>query len=121
ALAALPTLTRMAARYFTPADLVALPRLSANGAVALGNELMTVSKKAGKLPAGLQKAQKRLTTALGELEGQLTTGGTSEANPYDSAAAVAADTKLDRAWGAMNDFVQSFRLTSCNGQSRRSG
>jgi hypothetical protein len=108
ALAALPTLTRMAARYFTPADLVALPRLSANGAVALGNELMTVSKKAGKLPSGLQKAQKRLTTALGELESQLTTGGASEANPYDSAAAVAADTKLDRAWGAMNDFVQSF-------------
>jgi hypothetical protein len=96
----------MAARYFTPADLVALPRLSANGAVALGNELMTVAKGAGKLPPGLQKAQKRLATALSELESQFAAGAPDVG--YDSVTAMAADTKLDRSWGALNDFAQSF-------------
>jgi hypothetical protein len=108
----------MAARYFTPADLVALPRLSANGAVALGNELMTVGKQASKLPPGLQKAQKRLAAALGDLESQLAAGA-AEASPYDSAAAGAADTKLDRSWGALNDFAQSFlRLPHDDQQAR---
>ncbi|HEU4412013.1 MAG TPA: hypothetical protein VFS43_42625 [Polyangiaceae bacterium] len=95
------------ARYFTPADLVALPRLSANAAVALGNELLTVAKGAGKLAPGVQKAHKRLAAALADLEGQFAAGAV-EAGGYDSAAASAADTKLDRAWGALSDFAQSF-------------
>ncbi len=97
------------ARNFTPVDLVALPRLSANAAIALGNELLTVAKSAGELPAGLQKSYKKLAAALIELEGQIVAGPAADApSSYDSAAASAADTKLDRAWGALNDFAQSF-------------
>jgi hypothetical protein len=95
------------ARTFAPSDLVALPRLSANAAIALGNELLTVAKGAGKVPAGLQKAQKKLAAALGVLEAQFA-ATPAEGPAYDSAVAAAADTKLDRAWGAFNDFAQSF-------------
>lgn len=93
----------MPERTFGAESLVQLPRLNANGAIALGTEIETALKKAKKVPAPIKKVASRLAKAHKALRTGVAGRLTDPADP-GSAAGRKADQILDGAWRATHDW-----------------
>lgn len=96
-------------RTFDPESIVSLPRLTAAEAGALGQELLATAEaraRKKKLPAGIERARKRLGTTHKELLLALQQRlGMSEA---DSARSRSADQTEDTAFSAFFDWLNGF-------------
>ncbi len=92
---------------YSAADLVQLPRLAANGAMALGEQMIAAAKPHKKqLPKGISKA----LTSLSTTHGTLTDAIRDQVSPAaaDSTNKVVADRDLDGCWSGTNDFLTGF-------------
>lgn len=95
------------ARSFTSQDLIVLPRLSAEEAVVLMTQILTVAAakaeeaKNKQLPAAIARSQKRLMAARADLD--------SATQPpsalVDTQAKRRADRAVDNAWSATFDWL----------------
>lgn len=94
------------ARSFTMSDLVQLPKLDAASAVTLVHRLLTLAAQHKKLPAGVDKACKRLRERHGELEAALCERLAAPAG--DSRRAQLADQAEDLALSALYDFLTAY-------------
>ncbi len=99
----------MTTRTFTPDDLVALPRLDANEAVALAASLGTAAAAEGPLPAALATPLARVTEAADALTRELGPASVSTGRPDLHLA----DRAEDNAVGALEEFLSAWaRLPS---------
>ncbi|MCK6590828.1 MAG: hypothetical protein L6Q76_24990 [Polyangiaceae bacterium] len=98
------------ARSFTAQDLIVLPRLSADEAVVLITQTLTVAEakaeetKGKQLPGALARSQKRLLAAHTELE----SATRPAALTLDTQAKRRADRALDNAWSATFDWLSGW-------------
>jgi hypothetical protein len=94
-------------RSFAAGDIVQLPKLNVAGAIALGTELATKAKDAGKLPAPIAKALGKLDAAHAALR---TAAKDRLPDPatLDSPDAREADRVIDAAWSATFDWVSGW-------------
>lgn len=97
----------MADRSFEAASLVTLPRLNVNGAIALGTEIETVVKKAGKLPTPINKAAQRLGRVQKALRAAAAGRLLDPADPGTEDARK-ADQVIDAAWRAAFDWTSGW-------------
>ncbi|HEU4404933.1 MAG TPA: hypothetical protein VFS43_06535 [Polyangiaceae bacterium] len=102
----------MSRSYFV-VDLVALPRLSAMTALALGTELHTVYKLQDAPPEALHKPAERLGHGVGAL--RASRQDAVDAPKADSGAAAAADLRLDTAWAAFFLCLQGWAKLPAEG------
>jgi hypothetical protein len=94
----------MGERTFDVASLVTLPRLNANGAIALGREISTAVKKAGPLPGPLKKPAALVAAASKGLRTIAANRLLDPAN-QDTEAGRKADVVVDAAWRATHDWA----------------
>ena len=99
----------MTTRSFTPDDLVVLPRLDANEAVALASSLATAAEAEGPLPAALTATLAKVTEAAAALTGELGPASVNTGRPDLGVA----DRAEDNAVGALEEFLSAWsRLPS---------
>lgn len=89
---------------YTPGDIIQLPRLTAVGAMALGEKILTAAKPHKQaLPASIARS---LTTFQKDHGGLKDAVRDQVAPPQaDRAASVAADRDVDACWSALFDFL----------------
>lgn len=89
---------------YTPADVIQLPRLTAAGAMALGEQLLTAAKPHHSiLPSAIAKVLGMLQRDHGALKGALRDHVSPPAD--DKFAAIAADRDIDACWSGLYDFL----------------
>ncbi|MCU0684331.1 MAG: hypothetical protein MUF34_19165 [Polyangiaceae bacterium] len=91
-------------RSYQSFDLIQLPRLSAEEALALGRALLSGAKAGGKLPPGVAAAGKRLGRACDQLGRELLRRRSVE-DEGNASAARGADQWIDTVWGALRGFL----------------
>jgi hypothetical protein len=102
----------MSRRTFETADLVALPRVDAAGAVALAAETLTLAKAVDSLPPLVRKRVTALERARAELSSALARRAPA-ATDSDAIGQREADQAADAAWSATLDFLRGWaRLPS---------
>jgi hypothetical protein len=103
-------------RSYASDDIIQLPVLSADGAVAMGTEIDLLVKEETKLPALVKKRGQKLLVALTALRGAvkatLPDGSTSP-------EARAADRLLDAAWGAISDWATGWSRLPASGKTAK--
>ncbi|HEU4536130.1 MAG TPA: DUF6261 family protein [Polyangiaceae bacterium] len=96
----------MSSRSYSALSLVALPRLSAADAVALGARLVAAARAQAGLPPSIGKALGRFEASLGALrEARRLLRETQAADPR---VAAAADARLDAGWAGFHSFLQGW-------------
>jgi hypothetical protein len=90
-------------RSFDPNDLVAIPRLDANGALELGASLIARARAEARLPAAILHALDTLAAEHGNLERILEER--LGPPPPDGYRARRADVLEDSHWAAMHDWL----------------
>ena len=103
------------ARTFTAQDLIQLPSLGAEDAIALVTQLGTVAKNEGKLPAPIQEALDELHAANENLKTEVKKRG--QADGVDPAAARVADGVLDRAWSSTEAWLSGWATLGGHAQA----
>lgn len=103
----------MVTRTFEPMNLVALPRFSAAGAIALGTAVVSAIADAGNaLPASCVTAAEKCKNALDDLrKGLVARGGAAEAD-----GVVALDHELDASWAALSSIVAAYVRAPLSGE-----
>lgn len=90
-------------RSFEASDMVQLPTIGVAGAIALGTELATQAKAAGKLPSPISKAFLTLDASHLALR-EAAKGRLPDASLLTSASVREADRTLDAAWSSAFDW-----------------
>ena len=93
-------------RTFTAQDLIQLPSLGAEDAVALVTQLATAATNEGKLAPPIQEALDDLQATSAVLKIEMKKRGQSDG--VDPAAARAADGVLDRAWSSTEAWLSGW-------------
>lgn len=92
---------------FDPTPYQRTPRLSIEGAIALGRALMNARPE--KPPAHVARAADRLEALIAEGEAALTVRRREQA-PIDASDDVAFDTAVDGLWGALRDRLSAWTV-----------
>jgi hypothetical protein len=109
-------------RSFEPSDLIRLPRLNAEGTLALSQALITEAREAGELSAALGEALEALEGACRALAGALLRRLRAAAGGgVDPETARAADAAVDNAWGALRDFLSAWARLGDEAEAERAG
>jgi hypothetical protein len=95
------------ARTYEHADLVQLPKVNANGALALGKEMLTRADAAKPLPERIAKSVKKLRTSYEALRTAAQGRHLDPVTP-DSEAARLADRDIDAAWSGTYDWLRGW-------------
>jgi len=92
-------------RSYDAQDIISLPPLSATGAVALGQALLTAGKAQTKLPELVLTRLSALDLAHAAVSQALTQKPQLPADPQRTRS---ADQQEDRAWGAFHDWLHAW-------------
>jgi hypothetical protein len=92
-------------RSYDAQDIISLPPLSATGAVALGQALLTAGKAQTKLPELVSARMSALDLAHTAVSQALTQ---KPQLPSDPQRTRSADQQEDRAWGAFHDWLNAW-------------
>lgn len=94
---------------YTASEVVQLPRLTAVGAMALGERLLTAAKPAKKqLVKGIARVLDALVTRHGELAAALRDQVVLPTEGEENEDAVRCDRILDNCWSGLLDFLTAF-------------
>jgi len=94
-------------RTYEHVDLVQLPKVNANGALALGKEMLTTADAEKPLPERIAKSVKKLRTGYDVLRTAAQGRHLDPATP-DSDAARLADRHIDAAWSSGHDWLRGW-------------
>ena len=92
-------------RSYDPQDIISLPSLSATGAVALGQGLLTAAKAQTELPELVSTRLRALDLAHTAVSQALSK---KPQLPTDPQRTRSADQQEDRAWGAFHDWLHAW-------------
>lgn len=94
---------------YTPADVIQLPRLTASGAMALGEKLLTAAKaRQSDLTSGIAKVLVQLTQAHTGLKAALRDQVTPAAPEDPESDAPLCDRRVDACWSGLQDFLTAY-------------
>ena len=104
-------------RSYAATDVIALPRMSAAHAFALGTSLIAAGRKKG-VPDGAAKAFKRLERSSADLNEALLQAATDKSYGPE---ANAADRVVDNSWGALHDWLLAWKRLPDSGSATKAG
>ncbi|MGK3961661.1 hypothetical protein WMF38_52225 [Sorangium sp. So ce118] len=94
---------------YTASEVIQLPRFTAVGAMALGEQLLSAAKPVKKqLAKGIARVLAALSSRHGELASALRDQVSLSGGGEESEDAVQCDRVLDSCWSALNDFLTAF-------------
>ncbi|WP_437826259.1 hypothetical protein [Sorangium sp. So ce1153] len=94
---------------YTASEVIQLPRFTAVGAMALGEQLLSAAKPVKKqLAKGIARVLAALSSRHGELASALRDQVSLAEGGEESEDAVQCDRVLDNCWSALNDFLTAF-------------